>query len=287
MRVLVLSVLNTLKSLTWTVLLLVTILFLFGVIYTQAATGYLTDEFCNATGRTCPPSKTDVENTELFYYFGTIPKAILSLFKSLTGGVSWQELVMPLEEMGMFWAIFFVLFIAFCHLAVLNIVTGIVCSTAIESAIEDLDLQVQAYAADKDKFTKKLAQLFHQIDEDHSGNITKQELEDAIRADEEKAHTLFAAMGISGKTALQLCALLELDSSTNISLEEFVERCLKLRGPAKSTDMHLLMEQGHTNDRKLTALVRYFDEDFRSDIHEQFQQATSKCDAASTGYVHS
>merc|ERR1712008_39418 len=220
---------NTLKSLTWTVLLLVTILFLFGVLYTQAATMYFTDGFCNATGRTCPPSKNDVENTQLFFYFGTVPKAILSLFKTLTGGVSWQEVLVPVEELGMFWAIFFVALISFCYLAVLNIVTGIVCSSSIESAVEDLDLQVQAHVANKDKFTKQLTKLFEEIDEDHSGNITRQELEDAIQADERQAAAVFSAIGISMETALQLCALLDLDGNRTIDIEEFVESCLKLR----------------------------------------------------------
>merc|ERR1719195_2306228 len=162
----------------------------------------------------------------------------------------------PLEDIGIFWALFFVFFISFCYLAVLNIVTGIVCSTAIQSTTEDLDLQVHAHLGDKDKFAKKLGQLFTQIDQDHSGYITRQELDDAIRADEEKAQAVFSAMGISGETALQLCALLDLDGGTKISLAEFVERCLKLRGNAKATDMHLLMEQSRTNCRKLTALLR-------------------------------
>jgi hypothetical protein len=276
MRVLVLSVLNTLKSLTWTALLLVTILFLFGVIYTQAATSFFTDDFCNTAGRTCPPLKTDVETTKLFYYFGTIPKAILSLFKALTGGVSWEEVFVPVEEMGSFWAMFFIVFISFCYLAVLNIVTGIVCSTSIESAIEDLDLQVQAHIANKDKFTSQLTKLFVEIDADESGNITRQELEHAIRADEKQAADVFSAIGISVETALQLCSLLDLQGNRTIGIEEFVDGCLKLRGNAKATDMHFLLEESRLHCRKLTALARYFEEDFRSEIREQVQMALSK-----------
>eukprot|EP00419_Tripos_fusus_P000955 CAMPEP_0172676974 /NCGR_PEP_ID=MMETSP1074-20121228/14356_1 /TAXON_ID=2916 /ORGANISM="Ceratium fusus, Strain PA161109" /LENGTH=289 /DNA_ID=CAMNT_0013494739 /DNA_START=52 /DNA_END=921 /DNA_ORIENTATION=+ len=261
------------KSLTWTVLLLVIILFLFGVVYTQAATGYFTGKYCNDGGRTCPPSKADVEDTPLYYYFGTVDAAVLSLFKTLTGGVSWQDVIKPLEEIGLFWALFFVAFISFCYLAVLNIVTGIVCSTAIESATEDLDMQVQASLADKDRFTRQLKDLFVVIDADNSGTISVQELENVIKADSEGAAAVFAAMDISVETALQLCTLLDTDHDRNISVDEFVEGCLKLKGTATSTDIHLLMHESHINCHKIATLLRYFEEDFRLELREQIMKA--------------
>jgi len=188
--------------------------------------------------------------------------------------------ITPLEEIGWFWAAFFIVFISFCYLAVLNIVTGIVCSTAIESATEDLDMQVQASLADKDKFSKQLAKLFETIDEDHSGNITVQELEEMIKDDSEGAAAVFSAMDISVETALQLCVLLDQDGGGTISLDEFVEGCLKLRGNAKATDIHLLMHESHTNCHKLNTLVRYFEEDFHSDLREQIHKAMSTKGAA-------
>jgi len=80
----------------------------------------------------------------LHYYFGSTARSTFTLFKTLTGGVSWQDVSEPLEDVSLLWAMFFVRFLSFCYLAVLNIVTGIVCTTAIESANDDLDMQVQA-----------------------------------------------------------------------------------------------------------------------------------------------
>jgi len=134
-------------------------------------------------------------------------------------------------------------------------------------------MQVQASLADKDKFTKQLKKLFDEIDQDHSGQITLQELESVVKNDSEGAAAVFAAMDISVETALTLCALLDADGSNNISVEEFVEGCLKLRGNAKATDIHLLIQESHTNCNKLTTLVRYFEEDFHTDIREHIQKA--------------
>jgi len=46
MRIIVHSIVNTLKSLTWTVLLLFVILYLFSVLFTQASSHYFINDYC-------------------------------------------------------------------------------------------------------------------------------------------------------------------------------------------------------------------------------------------------
>jgi len=86
-------------------------------------------------------------------------------------------------------------------------------------------------------------------------DITVQELEEMIKAGSEGA--VVNAMDISVETALQLCVL-DQDGGGTISLDEFVEGCLKLRGNAKATDIHMLMHASRTNCHKLNTLFQYF-----------------------------
>jgi len=143
MRMLVHNVVNTLKSLTWTVILLFVSLYLFAVRFTQATTEYFIADYY-IDHPPCQASTATIEATTLHYYFGSTARSTFTLFKTLTGGVSWQDVSEPLEDVSLLWAVFFVRFLSFCYLAVLNIVTGIVCTTAMESANDDLDMQVQA-----------------------------------------------------------------------------------------------------------------------------------------------
>jgi len=275
MRLLVHCVLNTVKSLTWTVVLLLVILFLFGVLFTQASTQYFINDFCK-NSPPCPASEAAIEETRLFYYWGSIWRSIFTLFKTLTGGVSWQDVSDPLADVSFFWAAFFVGFISFCYLAVLNIVTGIVFSIAIESATEDLDMQIAANLADKEKYTKQLTNLFQNIDIDHSGHISLDEIQDVMKADPEGVSALFDAMEITVETAWELFQLLDTNGSRTVGLDEFVEGCLRLRGNAKAADIHLLMHESKLSCKKLATLEKYFEEDFLVDIREQLANVLMK-----------
>eukprot|EP00913_Durusdinium_trenchii_P014667 g13761.t1 len=68
-----------------------------------------------------------------------VPESMLTLFLSITGGLSWEEALKPLRSVGLLAAGSMVLYIVIAVLAVLNVVTGVFCHTAIESAKADKD----------------------------------------------------------------------------------------------------------------------------------------------------
>jgi len=272
---------STLKSLTWTVLLLFVILYLFSVLFTQGSAHYFINDYCQEN-QPCP--EDTIKNTPLHSYFGSIPKSMFTLFKTLTGGESWGDVEKPLEDVSIFWAIFFVAFISFCYLAVLNVVTGIVCTTAIESATEDIDMQVQATLAEKEKYSKQLVSLFHNIDIDQSEQLSLDEILFVMKADPWGVATVCDAMEIKVGTAWGLFKILDTDGSMSIELEEFVEDCVYLCDHAKVDDICLLMHECKARCKKLVIFERYFQEDFLIDIHEQLCQA--KAAEATGSHVH-
>merc|ERR1719461_2421133 len=51
------------------------------------------------------------------------------------------------------------------------------------------------------------------------------------------------ALGITAESTRMLFALVDVDQSGKIDMDEFCEGCLRLQGEAKSTDVHTLIYQ--------------------------------------------
>ncbi len=51
-------------------------------------------------------------------YFGSLGRTMLTLFMSITGGVSWEDVVQVLRETSSFYVILFVVYVAFTYFAV-------------------------------------------------------------------------------------------------------------------------------------------------------------------------
>merc|ERR550539_2189890 len=123
---------------------------MFGVIFTQAAMQNFSD--------------AGLRDGEGQRYYGTVPRSIYTLFKSITGGVDWQMVSDPLSGLGWSWAGLFIIYISFTYFAVLNVVTGVFCQTAIESAQRDQDMVMQAIIKNKKYHIEKVRTLFQNID---------------------------------------------------------------------------------------------------------------------------
>merc|ERR1719262_283674 len=99
----------------------------------------------------------------------------------MTSGVTWDEVVHPLAKIHWFWPMLFTAFIAFCVFAVLNVMTGVFCQSAIESAAHDQELLIQSQMQDKAHYVSRAKSLFQEIDKGDSGIITIAELEQRLQ----------------------------------------------------------------------------------------------------------
>lgn len=242
LRILVYSVVNTVRSLAWTFILLLIIVYLFAVTFTLAASQARASSDVSAALQ----ARLDAN-------FGSLWSSMFLLFKSITGGVDWTVASDPLEELSPVWSNLFLAYIAFCQLAVLNVVTGVVCQTAIESARQDQDIVVQAQVAMKQRYVGQLQELFKHFDENQTGKITLAEFEEHL-ADEDMIH-YFEILELTIDEAWSLFKLLDTSNTGVIDVEDFVSGCLKLRGTAKSIDMHMLMYQSKWAMDRLASLV--------------------------------
>merc|ERR1712232_1102211 len=147
-------------------LLLAMIIYVFGILFVQATTDYLVIRDME------DDSPFTSWELSLMQYYKSLPLAMFTLFKAVAGGVSWEIVVDPLGRMNGVWIAFFTAYISFVYFAVLNVVTGVFCNSAIENAQHDQELLVHTQMKQKNMYIQKLKALFIKIDNDDFGSIT-------------------------------------------------------------------------------------------------------------------
>lgn len=283
LRILVHSVVNTMRSLMWTLVLLAMIIYSFAIMFTMACSqADIMDNSMQVPGgigtTTAGGTDATVGGIDAFgrgqsdMYFGSLWASVTTLFLSITGGMDWEKNTAALNLISPIWGVIFMAYIAFSHLAFVNVVTGVVCQGAIESAQQDQEIRVQSQLSQKQTYIKQLEDLFRDIDADRSGTVTLQEFEDRLYDD--RLQEYFAAMDLTTDEAWNLFKLLDSSESCLIDIEEFVSGCLRLRGTARSVDMHMLMYQTKWTMKKLSALTRSM-EDLRQEVQRPRRASVS------------
>ena len=110
LRTLITSIFSTLKSLFWALMLLTLIVYVFAILFAQAISDYLET-----------PDAVQLPERELLAterYYGDLFNTMLSLFMSIVGGVSWEEVMTPLKYISPIWVVLFMFYISFTFLAV-------------------------------------------------------------------------------------------------------------------------------------------------------------------------
>ena len=98
LRTLVTSIAHTLKALFWALTLLGLIVYVFAILFAQAVHDASLD--ASSAGAAVVGEK----------YFGSLPEIMLTLFMSIAGGVSWEDVIYPLIDIDIIWAFFFLFY---------------------------------------------------------------------------------------------------------------------------------------------------------------------------------
>eukprot|EP00929_Paragymnodinium_shiwhaense_P087513 TRINITY_DN47673_c0_g1_i1.p1 TRINITY_DN47673_c0_g1~~TRINITY_DN47673_c0_g1_i1.p1 ORF type:complete len:975 (+),score=238.62 TRINITY_DN47673_c0_g1_i1:122-3046(+) len=259
LRILIASIFGTLRSLTWAILLLLIIMYLFAIIFTQAAT----EEFQAQT-------LDDASYAIMVEYYPTVIVTVMTLFLSITGGVNWADVAKPLGQLSVIYLMLFTLYIVFASFAVMNVVTGVFCQGAIESAEADQDEVIETQLNSLDEYAERLRKLFEDIDSGQSGSITLPDFEKYIKEDRVKAY--FHALDLQVHEAWSLFKLLDAEGNNAIELGDFVEGCMRMRGSAKSLEVNEMMYQNRWMMDRLADFMEEFDKAM-GDLFPMLQQA--------------
>jgi len=154
-------------------------------------------------------------------------------------------------------------FVAFSHIALLNIVTGIFVESALKIAEPDVHTKAQEEINHKREYAEGLKRLLLKADKDHNRTLSREEFQTLLQEGtlanylsflgidpiwiEGNMERLFTQM--SEEAALQTGD--EVAPDPQVSLQRFVETCMKLRGYARSTDLLDLQAQVSGMDKAI------------------------------------
>eukprot|EP00929_Paragymnodinium_shiwhaense_P109660 TRINITY_DN7613_c0_g2_i5.p1 TRINITY_DN7613_c0_g2~~TRINITY_DN7613_c0_g2_i5.p1 ORF type:complete len:557 (-),score=121.37 TRINITY_DN7613_c0_g2_i5:318-1988(-) len=180
-------------------------------------------------------------------YFGNLTTAMLTLYESVTGGLDWSLFMgIFLEEGNYILAFAYCSFIALCIFVLLNVLSAIFIGHALLGFHDDQDAMI----------VKDIDMLFLKGDLT-SGDITWDEFQGMLGVRE--MVNLFKALNIDVSEARQLYRLLDTENVGVVDYQEFINGCLRLRGPAKSLELIQFMKDSSQmntwTEKKLNAIT--------------------------------
>jgi len=247
LRLVVLTIFETMSELVWCFLVLGIIIFTFAIFTVQGVTAQL--RWQNENGAT--PEKLQ-ERAELLELFGSIPAAAICLFMMVSGGLDWRDAMLPMKKVHDLYEYFFTLYVFFMVIGVLNVVVGAFVAATGEIANRDRDLIVKAEMAHLSTYLEKVRTFFSEADVDCSGKLSLTEFKSHL--DDKNVCAYLHALGIDVSQGEILFHLLDTDDSHVVSLNEFLAGCLRLRGHAKSLDVNLLLHETRQLARRVDNL---------------------------------
>jgi len=241
LKLLIFSIMSTVQQLFWTMTLIVALLFIFAIVFTETTTDHLV-----LSGETCPQKPYDIDalrpevalTCQLEDLYGDLMLSMLTLSMAMTGGMDWADCYWPLRNVNQLIGLFFLLFLSFALLAVMNVVTAIFCQNAIDNAHIQRDEKVMRFQEQQEMFMRDLREIFLTIDTDGDGHLTVSEFERGLR--NPGVQSYLESMELTVQEARMLFSLLDTNGSNTIEVEDFVLGCLQLRGGARNFDVALL-----------------------------------------------
>lgn len=210
------SIISSMKAFSSTVVLLFMFIYLFSVYFTQLILDYRT-------------SHGDL-NPVLDRYYGSLGRTIISLFASISGGLSWLSAVEPLmDEVSPCLGFVFSFYVAFSTFAMMNVVTGVFVESVMGNAKQDTDVQV----------TNELRKLL--ASSDCVGSFTWDQFQGYLRTRQMK--DFFKSIDLDISEARGLFQLFDVTGTGYLKIRDFLESCFRLRRPARALELLVLMRE--------------------------------------------
>lgn len=233
LRVMIYSILGSMKSLLWLALILGMTFYIFGITFTSGTHTYLKPEQLWA----------EPSNEGLRDCFGTLSRSLLTLYMAMAGGRSWGEYYFFLDPIPVQYRFIFLAFLTFTMFAVLNIVTGVFVDSAMRANSNSRQVVIHEELNAKNEMLMDLQNLFHEMDENGDGAISMDEF--TSRLGDERVVAYFKALKLDVHDAVALFHLLDTDGSEEVDMAEFLDGCYQLQGEARSIDTKVMRLQLH------------------------------------------
>lgn len=230
LRLIMRSLLSSVNSMFWSLVMLVFIMFLVGSLFLQGVIEHLQ-----------AGAASEEEKENILLYWGSMQGCVLTLYTASTGGVGWEEPAKILSGVGEHYYYIFVVYIAFFMFAVTNVITSLLVEATMNNAEIDTKRMMNDELTRKYVYIDFIKKLYSAMDEDNSGSLTYTEF--ATHLNSPQMHAFTSALDLELSDVASFFRLLAPDENSAVDLETFVIGCMKLRGAAKSMDLMGLIHE--------------------------------------------
>lgn len=241
LRVILHSIASGFYTMGWTLLLLLIILYVCGAFFTQTIA---TDD-----------NASEVLKSD----FGSLPMSMLTLLGIVTGN-GWKALSDELVETNLFALAILTSYVCFVTFALLNIMTGFFVEEAVKSAEADFDNVISEHQGERKRIADNLRNMFDEADVDNSGTMTWNELLDHLENPTVQAYFHTLQLDLND---LEAFFRLGDEIEPQVSCDQFVKGCMRLRGTARNVDMAALRHEVEvltTETRSLYRIIKHLPE---------------------------
>lgn len=104
-------------------------------------------------------------------------------------------------------------------IVLMNLITAVVVNSALETAMQDKEMVALDEKKRKQKIIQDLSDIFHRLDKDHSGEISRDELGEVVDEDKEMLQKILTITD-----PLDIFDALDVDENGAVAIEEFCEQ---------------------------------------------------------------
>eukprot|EP00930_Biecheleria_cincta_P016188 TRINITY_DN13264_c0_g2_i1.p1 TRINITY_DN13264_c0_g2~~TRINITY_DN13264_c0_g2_i1.p1 ORF type:complete len:655 (-),score=114.68 TRINITY_DN13264_c0_g2_i1:296-2260(-) len=212
--------------------------------------------FCMAIGYLAAPFIDDTSNPEehrfaVYKYYGTYTRSIFTMFECLFANWGPPGRIL-IEYVSEWFAIFFLFYRCIIGFAVLNVVNAVFVQQTMRVAHADEEIAFKRKLEAQAAYTRKLQQLFHKLDESGDGEISWDEFSQMLVSPQLKFW--MSELEFESHDLVGLFGLLD-DGDECISIDEFMDGVVRLKGLARNVDVAQLLVLCRRLDEKLESVV--------------------------------
>mmetsp|Transcript_89252 Transcript_89252/g.239225 ORF Transcript_89252/g.239225 Transcript_89252/m.239225 type:complete len:249 (-) Transcript_89252:98-844(-) len=182
-------------------------------------------------------------DADLIFYFGGVGTTLSTLFLAITGGLDWYRPCHVLARVSWLYVVAFYIFIAFSLFVMLNVVSAIFIDSTLQRSKNDRDFVVHQEMSGRQEFMRKMEVIFDELDPENHGKISLRQFQSYIG--DPKKNAYFRGIDLNVFKIKKLFRLMDTDRSGEVSRDEFIQGCNRLKGEAKELDLAIL--QGEVN----------------------------------------
>jgi len=215
----------SLKSMFWVFLLLAVMMYAWGI-YCVHVIGDPDAGYPGFNDDSDFISETIVEDFNSYVHFGTLSRAMVSLFGIVLLS-EWSQIVRPTWEVQPAVVLVFLLLVVFATFGVLNIIIGVVVERTTASMNRVRARDIEKLREEQMSHVHTISDLMFHLDTNNDQRISRQEME--LGCTNERLHELLSKIDLPhGFTFSDFHQMLDLDGSGLLSKDEFVNGMLRL-----------------------------------------------------------